>query len=166
MSNRPSVIIESTIFQRPCWPRASRAGRGARVNVFLSAGDADLVVAVADACAASITAFRPEPHTALIVTAGCSAAARSDDRLARRVCPEPVASTRPRMTSPIWSPESGTPSRLAMTAAPSSGRRLGERAVEFADRGGQHIAMTMSVVMRCPLKGWTDRKLRLTAPSP
>ena len=56
----------------------------------------------ATACAASITAFRPEPHTALMVSPGVSLA-KPDFMTDWRAgfCPEPAASTWPRITSPI-----------------------------------------------------------------
>jgi hypothetical protein len=75
------------------------------------------------ACAASITAFRPEPHTLLIVIAGMasgSPALRDDWRAA--FWPLPAVSTWPRITSDTAS--ALTPvfaSSARITVAPSSG---------------------------------------------
>jgi hypothetical protein len=62
----------STIFQSPMrWPsRLPLQHVRAGAHVLLAAGDDDLAVAPATACAASITAFRPEPQTLLMVIAG------------------------------------------------------------------------------------------------
>ena len=59
---------------------------------------------VATACDASITAFRPEPQTALMVKAGVSLATPAFIIAWRAgFWPAPAASTWPMMTSPIWS---------------------------------------------------------------
>ena len=75
------------------------------------------------ACAASITAFRPEPHTTLMVIAGTSLGMPDLMSVWRAgFWPLPAASTCPRMTSDTWS--GLTPvcaSSARMTVAPSSG---------------------------------------------
>src|SRR5256885_9590974 len=59
---------------------------------------------VATAWAASITAFRPEPQTALMVRAGVSLATPAFIMAWRAgFWPAPAASTWPMMTSPTWS---------------------------------------------------------------
>ena len=74
------------------------------------------------ACAASITAFNPEPHTTLMVIAG-TAFGMPDLISACRAgfCPAPAVSTWPMITSLTWSgatfARSSTP---LMTNAPSS----------------------------------------------
>ena len=73
-------------------------------------------------CAANITAFRPEPQTALMVSAGVSLARPAFITAWRAgFWPTPAASTWPRMTSPTTS--AARPlrsSRLLMTMLPSS----------------------------------------------
>ncbi len=74
------------------------------------------------ACAASITAFSPEPQTLLIVIAGTSCG-RPALMTAWRAgfCPQPACSTWPRITSPICSPcRPDRRSKSRMTMAPSS----------------------------------------------
>ena len=77
---------------------------------------------MATACAASITAFRPEPHTALMVSAGVSLV-MPDFISAWRAgfWPAPAASTWPMMTSPTWSgPILARSSAALMARAPNS----------------------------------------------
>ena len=75
------------------------------------------------ACAASITAFRPEPQTLLMVIAGTPLG--SPDLITdwrAGFCPAPACSTWPRITSLICSPDSlARLSSSTITAAPSSG---------------------------------------------
>ena len=76
----------------------------------------------ATACAANITAFKPEPHTALMVSAGVSLATPAFIMAWRAgFWPTPAASTWPMMTSPIAS--AGKPVRSSkplMTMLPNS----------------------------------------------
>src|SRR5512137_3121259 len=74
------------------------------------------------ACAASMTAFRPEPHTLLIVMAGTVTGSPALITACRAgFWPTPAASTWPMITSSTWS--GLTPARAStslMTMAPSS----------------------------------------------
>ena len=89
------------------------------------------------ACAASITALSPEPHTLLIVTA-LTVAGMPDLSSACRAgaCPTPPWMTLPMMTS--WTSPPAMPARSSaarMATAPSSGADSDdERAEELADR--------------------------------
>ena len=69
-----------------------------------------------------ITAFRPEPHTALMVSAGVSLAPPLLSHAWRAgFCPAPAASTWPMMASPTWSGETlARASASLITMAPSS----------------------------------------------
>ena len=77
---------------------------------------------VATAWAASITAFRPEPQTALMVRAGVSLAMPAFIMAWRAgFWPAPAASTWPMMTSPTWSvPTLARLSASRITMEPSS----------------------------------------------
>src|SRR5512137_215015 len=74
------------------------------------------------ACAASMTAFRPEPHTLLIVMAGTVTGSPALITACRAgFWPTPAVSTWPMITSSTWS--GFTPARAStslMTIAPSS----------------------------------------------
>ncbi|MCY1219054.1 hypothetical protein D9M72_310120 [compost metagenome] len=73
-SHRPSTIMVSTSFQSPMrWPlRELGSTCGAMLMFSWPPAITISLSPVATACAASITAFRPEPHTALMVSAGVS----------------------------------------------------------------------------------------------
>ena len=82
------MIIVSTSFQSPMrWPsREPGSTCGARLMLSWPPAMTISLSPSRMACAASITAFRPEPQTALIVSAGTALRqAGLDDRLARRV---------------------------------------------------------------------------------
>ncbi len=123
-SHRPSTIIESVIFQSPMrWPsREPLSTWGARLMFSWPPATTISLSPVATAWAASITAFRPEPQTALMVSAGVSLATPAFIMAWRAgFWPTPAVSTCPMITSPTWS--SGTLARASaslITMAPSS----------------------------------------------
>ncbi len=103
------------------------------------------------ACAASITAFSPEPQTLLIVIAG-TADGSPDLMTAWRAgfCPVPACSTWPRITSPICSPLRPERSSSALiTIAPSSDAGvLASVPPNLPTAVRAAATMTMSVLMK------------------
>lgn len=100
------MIIVSTSFQSPMrWP-SREPGSTCGARLMLSWPPAMMMSESPSriACAASITAFRPEPQTLLIVNAG-TVTGRPALMTAWRAgfWPTPAVSTWPRMTSLIWS---------------------------------------------------------------
>ena len=124
-SHRPSLIMVSTSFQSPMrWP-SREFGSTCGLALMFSWPPAMMISESPSrmAWAPSITAFRPEPQTLLMVIAG-TPCGRPDLMTDWRAgfWPEPAVSTWPRMTSPICSPD--RPVRCSserMTVAPSSG---------------------------------------------
>ena len=102
------------------------------------------------AWAASITAFRPEPQTLLMVKAGTSSG-RPDFTTAWRAAfwPLPAVSTWPRITSLICAPlKPLRSSRALITVAPNSGAEVLARVPPNLPTAVRAAAtITMSVVM-------------------
>ena len=134
------MIIESTIFQSPMrWP-SREPGSTCGARLMLSWPPAITISASPSriACAASITAFRPEPQTLLIVSAGTLCGRPALMTVWRAgFWPEPAVSTWPRITSPIWSPLSFARSQqVGDDRGAEFGRgSLGQRAAELAHGG-------------------------------
>ena len=102
------------------------------------------------ACAPSITAFSPEPHTALMVSAGTLCGRPLLMTVWRAgFCPEPAVNTWPKISSLICSPLSlARRSRSTTTAAPRSGAGVLARVPPNLPTAVRAAAtMTMSVVM-------------------
>ena len=114
----------SVSFQSPMrWPsREPLSTWGARLMFSWPPATPISLSPVATACAASMTAFRPEPHTALIVSAGVSLATPAFIMAWRAgFWPQPAASTWPMMTSPTWSGATRARARASrITRAPRS----------------------------------------------
>ena len=127
-SHRPSTIIESTIFQSPIrWPsRELGSTWGAALMFSWPPAITISLSPAATACAASMTALRPEPHTALMVRPGVWLSSPAFSTVWRAgFWPEPAVSTWPMMTSPIWSADRPVrASRSLMTTAPRSGAAI------------------------------------------
>ncbi len=90
------------------------------------------------ACAASITAFRPEPQTLLMVIAGTDCGSPLLITAWRAgFWPVPACSTWPRMTSPIWSAADARALEHGLDDGGAEFGRggLGERAAELAHGG-------------------------------
>ncbi|MNT05666.1 hypothetical protein D3C72_1402940 [compost metagenome] len=124
-SHRPSTIIESTSLVSPMRKPSREPGSTCGAALMFSMPPATTISAspAMIALAASITAFRPEPHTLLMVMAG-TMSGRPALREAWRAgfWPAAAVSTWPMMTSLTWS--GFTPARSSaalMTRAPSSG---------------------------------------------
>ncbi|CAB5356502.1 hypothetical protein IST4130_02963 [Burkholderia cenocepacia] len=127
-SHSPSTIIVSTSFASPIRNPSREPGSTCGDALMFSWPPAITISAspATIAFAASITAFRPEPHTLLIVIPGTafgSPALISDCRAG--FCPEPAVSTWPMITSLTCS--GFTPARSStarITVAPSSGAAI------------------------------------------
>ena len=122
-SVRPSWIMWSSTLP---WPRRSpqRApGRRKGARLMLSVPPATISSASPQrmACAASITAFRPEPQTLLTVVAGTESGSPALIAACRAgFMPSPACRMQPRITSSTWSgrmPARRTASRTATVAS-------------------------------------------------
>ncbi len=116
--------MESIIFQSPMrWPSREPSSTCGLALMFSCPPAMTISLSpVATAWAASITALRPEPQTALMVSAGVSLRSPDFMRAWRAgFWPAPAASTWPMMTSPTWAASILLRSSSAlMTREPSS----------------------------------------------
>ncbi|MCY1221751.1 hypothetical protein D9M72_338200 [compost metagenome] len=124
-SHRPSTIMVSTSLVSPMRKPSREPGSTCGAALMFSWPPATTISAspAAMALAASITAFRPEPQTLLMVIAGTMAGRPAlIDAWRAGFWPEPAASTWPMMTSLTCSGLMPARSSAAlMTTAPSSG---------------------------------------------
>ncbi|MNT37347.1 hypothetical protein D3C72_1734820 [compost metagenome] len=123
-SHRPSTIMVSVIFQSPMrWPSRDPFNTwGDRLMFSWPPATTTSASPLLMACAASMTDLRPEPHTALMVSAGVFLSTPALIMAWRAgFCPTPAASTWPMMTSSTWSaPTLARASASLITVAPRS----------------------------------------------
>src|SRR5512134_884438 len=123
-SHSPSTIIESISFASPMRKPSREPFITCGATLMFSWPPAITTSAspLATDCAASITAFRPEPHTLLMVMAGIMSGRPALIAAWRAgFWPTPAVSTCPRITSDTWSGLSPERSRsLRMMCAPRS----------------------------------------------
>src|SRR5688572_6629853 len=171
-SHRPSQTIESISCE---WPRraparASGKRYGALDMLSMPPHTATSMSPARIACAASITALRPEPHTLLTVKAPTESGT-PPRRAAWRAgfCPSPAASTQPRITSSTAAGSTRARRRASATASPPSSVALKPASEPWNLPIGvrQALAMTTSCIggLRARRRRWTAEAGARRAPS-
>src|SRR6059036_1286717 len=121
----PSLIIESTTSLLPSRrPSRTRGNRYGQLLIdSMPPATATSMSPAATACAASMTAFRPEPHTLLIVSAAtCSGSPPRSAACRAGFWPSPAETTLPMMhSSTIAGSRPARRTASATTSAPSWG---------------------------------------------